>query len=150
MHLSKGHIAAITRLLLVVFLLANAGFTFVLQQCSMGESSDGMACCDGRNPSAAGACANTDPEGGTNAALADGNASCMVLTVVGGLQADPKIVEKDSKAPHIAKVDVLPIPASIFSNGPHCNRQSCLNPSSVSWVSPLSVEKYVLTASFLI
>jgi hypothetical protein len=74
----------------------------------------------------------------------------MVITVLGGLQTDPKFVEKESIAPHLAKIDSVPVSAAAFLNSQNVDRPFSLISSAVHVVSPPSVEKYVLTGSFLI
>ncbi len=150
MHFSSRHIAPVGRLLLVLFFLSNAGLTFVVQRCSMGGASKGMACCDDQNQSAARACAIPDPDKAIHIPLVADTAGCMVVTVVGGLQTDPKFVEQEPAGPHVAKVDVLSAPATAIMSGLAVGRPFCVPLSTDSRVSPISVEKYVLSGSFLI
>ncbi len=150
MHFSSRHIATVGRLLLVLFFLANAGFTYVLQECSMQGTTDGMMCCDGQGPTSASACANVDPDQAIHATLDAGNSGCMVMIVLGGLQTDPKFVEKDARGLHLSKIDFVPVSTTVISSSPNVDGRFSLNSSAVSRVSPPAVEKYVLTASFLI
>jgi hypothetical protein len=84
------------------------------------------------------------------AALTSNNASCMQRTIVGGLQTEPKFVEKESTGSHLAKVGTAPDAGTAFASRPDVERPNSFISSATSRVSPPSVEKYVLTASFLI
>ncbi len=150
MHFNSRHIAIFGRLLLVLFILANAGFTYILQECNMRGISDGMACCDDQAPNSAGACANVDHDQVRHATVDAGSAGCMVRIVVGGLQTDPKFVEKEARCLHLWKGDFVPVSTPAVSSSPNVGGPFSLNSSAVFRVSPPSVEKYVLTASFLI
>jgi len=150
MHSVNKHILALGRLFLVLFFLANTGLTFILYHCTMCGTADGMACCDHQKPATASHCSDMDSPPQTGATLAAHSASCMVTTVVGGLQTDPKFVEKASFAPQVTKIDFVRVALSASSNGPNVDRPFCLLTSVDSNFSPPSVEKYVLTASFLI
>lgn len=150
MHFSSRNIAIVGRLSLVLFFLANAGFTYVLQECNMRGMPGGMMCCDEQGQASAGSSANVDPDPARNATLDAGNAGCMVMIVVGGLQTDPKFVEKEASGPHLSKISFVPVSITIIPGSPNVDGPFSLNSSAFPRVSPPCVEKYVLTASYLI
>ncbi len=150
MHSVSKHILILGRLLLILFILANTGFTFILYQCAMSGAADGMACCDDPHPAATGDCSDMDSPQPTDATPVVLNSSCMITSVVGGLQTDPKFVEKVSTTPQLTKIEFVPVTLSALPNGPYVDRPFCLLSSVDSNISPPSVEKYVLTGAFLI
>lgn len=150
MRLINKHILALGRLSLIVFALANTGFTFVLYECTMSGAADVTACCDDLRTTIAGNCPEMGSPDPTEATLAANYPSCMVTTVVGGLQTDPKFVEKVSFTPQLTKIGFVPVTLSVLSNGPYLDRPFCLHSSVDTNISPPSVQKYVLTGAFLI
>lgn len=150
MHSLSRHILVLGRLLLVLFILANTGFTFVLYECMMCGTTEDMARCGDSHPAAANTCPDMDSPRPMGTHPVVHNPSCMVTTVVGGLQTDPKFVEKVSITPQLTKIDFVPVTLSALSNGPHVDRPFCLLSSVDSNISPPSVEKYVLTGALLI
>ncbi len=150
MHSINRHILVFGRLFLVLFFLANTGFSFILYRCTMSGAADEMACCEDPHPTGAGDCLETDSPQSTDATLVAHNSSCMVMNVVGGLQTDPKFVDKVSLARQLTKIDCAPATVSALSYGTHVDRPFCLLPAVDSNDSPPPVEKYVLTGAFLI
>ncbi len=150
MSFTSRHILTLGRLLLVVFILANSGFTLVLYECKMSDAPPQMACCGEPIPASSDACGDMGSPKPATANPAAISTPCMVMTIAGGLQTDPKFVEKASIDRQVTKIDFMPVEASAPSNGPKPNGPFCLISTAVSRVSPPSVEKYVLTASFLI
>jgi hypothetical protein len=157
MRLVDKHICGSTRLFLVLFFLANSGFTVVLYrctmtQCAMTDSVSGMACCAkvGMDCCTAGSCEGV---AAPQVAVADAvtmDQPCETATVVGGYQTDPTVVEKQFDGRQIFTVDLLPTSAFEGGIGPRADLPAFHFTSTASNVSPPSVETYVLNASFLI
>ena len=104
--LSK-HIVLTTRLFVILFIVANAGFTTVIRQCTM-EPSHPMDCC------AASGERNSTPISGPRS---QGEATvigvlpdCSISTVVGGLANTPALLEKENTI-HSSKI-ITSIPLS--------------------------------------
>jgi hypothetical protein len=74
----------------------------------------------------------------------------MAMTVAGGLQTDPTIVEKESTARLHSKVTMLPVFAPDPALSQNLEEPLFLLSSAASNVSLRSVEKYVLNATFRI
>ena len=144
------HILTLGRLLLVLFLVANSGFTIVLYHCTMRDDPDGVSCCSDNNACPAGTCANAGPGPSADAMLARSDVPCMAMTVAGGLQTDPTIVEKESTARLHSKVTMLPVFAPDPALSQNLEEPLFLLSSAASNVSLRSVEKYVLNATFRI
>jgi len=155
MRLLNKHILGFGRLFLVLFFLANSGFTVVLYhctmtQCAMTDALSGMACCVGMDCCNAGSC---DDVAGLQATVAHAvtvNQPCQTTTVVGGYQTEPTVVEKQFNGRQIINVDLLATSVFETAIGPRVDLPAFHLASAASNVSPPSVETYVLNASFLI
>jgi hypothetical protein len=155
MRFLNEHILGLGRHFLVLFFLANSGFTVVLYhctmtQCTMTDEMSGMACCSGKNGCTAGSC---EDMAGSQAIVAHTSAvdqPCRTATVIGGYQTEPTVVEKEFNGQQILKADLLP--ASLYETaiGSRLDLPVFHPASSASNVSTSSVETYVLNASFLI
>ena len=150
MRFTGKHILVSGRVLLVLFLLANSGFTYVFARCAMSDAPEKMACCQNQEMSSTGSCVDMNAGQPADEHRVVITAPCMVTTLAGGLQTDPKIVEKPSLDQHLSKVNIAPATTPTLLNAPAPNGPFCIVSSAVSSVSLVSVEKYVLTSTFLI
>jgi|GEM_PF-1630514 len=157
MRLVDKHICGFSRLFLVLFFLANSGFTVVLYRCTMTKcamtgSVLGMECCSKARMDCctAGSCEEVAVP---QVAVADAvtmDRPCETATVAGGYQTDPTVVEKQVNGRQLLTVDLLPTSAFETGIGPRVDLPAFHFTSTASNVSPPSVETYVLNASFLI
>lgn len=104
-------------------------------------------CCDPPGASDHHACPNDEESSPVAGASITSVNDCHINAVVGGLSAIQALLEKDSKVQNISVLALL-VPTFV-SLAPRINTSSFIYSYSES-VSPPSVEKYVLTAAFLI
>ena len=146
MNFFSRHSIIVGRLLILLFVLANSGFTVVIRQCMMGLSHP-MECCANSTASA------HDPSmplrAQTTATIAHSDMDCFKTTVVGGLSNTSALVEKESSI-HLLKVDkgITAIPAPNITIPVH--NFSSRSIASFGTISPPSTEKCVLNSTFLI
>jgi hypothetical protein len=145
MSLPNRHIRGIGRVLILLFFLANSGFTLVLRHCTTGM----MECRSASDGHMASACCMMDPPltPGDHAFTA-GN-RCHSVEVAGGLKTDPTLVE-NVRVAHVTKLDmtgILTPSLSSSDNSAHFPHVVTTAPHTVS-ASP--VETYVLNETFLI
>ncbi|MGA9407488.1 MAG: hypothetical protein WBW71_10185 [Bacteroidota bacterium] len=140
MNLYQKHSILAGRILLVLFLGANSGFTTVIRQCAM-ESAHPMDCCSNT-------CENADgPK--SQATIARVLPDCHSTTVVGGLNNTIALLEKESII-HSSKIIIsfLSLQELPFSKTITTQPVYFSNPSLT--FSPASAEKCVLNSTFLI
>jgi hypothetical protein len=146
MILSAKHIVLTTRLFVVLFIVANSGFTAVIHQCTM-EPSHPMDCCAAsgeRNGTPI-----TGPRSQGEASVVGVLPDCSLSTVVGGLANAPALLEKENTI-HSSKI-ITSIPLSeqpAFFNT--ITKQPFHSSGPSLTFSPLSAEKCVLNSTFLI
>ena len=145
MKFLNGHILAIGRLFVLVFFLANSGFTVVFSHCTMQD----MDCCTTPEQGMSGACGMMDPpqpSGGLSVTAGD---DCQKVIVAGGLTVDPTVVEKES-AQRVVRVELFAAFTADLEFSPVSSQLHEPCPSASQNVSPPSVETYILNSSFLI
>lgn len=149
MHLLNRHILTLGRLFLVLFFVANSGFTVVERYCTMAIENQGKACADEDDCCSAATCKDEVAPRPQEAPSLTVSMSCHVVSIAGGLQGDPTIVEKGSNVPYInVPLFLAPdLPLAIYHQADRSLH--LLSPASVD-VSPHSVETYVLNSTFLI
>ncbi len=151
MQFFNRHIVIFGRLFLVVFVLATSGFSIAVSHCTMGSSDAGACTMTGMEQESSGDVCHDDGIPQTaKGTVAASNAPCMVTTVAGGLQTEPTTFEKESLSRHLAKIDLMPLALPALANAQILEKSFTLFSSAGSNVSPPSVEKYVLNATFLI
>jgi hypothetical protein len=155
MQFFKKHKQAFNRIVLVLFAVANSGFSVVLYHCSMtrcpmAEESSRMACCAGNDQCSCGMCDELrvpPPPGGDVLKMV---AECRTATLAGGVLAEPTIVEKVFSQRHIVRSDLSLLVARETAFSPRIKLTSFQPDSPSSSVPTSSVEKYVLNSTFLI
>jgi len=155
MRLINKHISTFGRFFLVLFFIANSGFTVVLYHCSMthramADESSGMTCCAGM---ACCTCASCEDLAGPQTPathVVTVNQQCMTATIAGGNLVEPTIVAREFNGQQILKADLLP--GAVYETGIGSGLSLAIRhlATTASNVSTPSVEKYVLNASFLI
>lgn len=147
------HILVLGRLFLAIFIVANSGFSVALTYCAMSDTDAcSMATANSDDQNMSGTCDDHASPSQANREVAfSQNDPCMLTTVAGGLQTDPTTVEKQSAARNVLeKLADLAFDAPVLvSNQLNGQNFSLFSPSTTN-VSPPSVEKYVLNATFLI
>ncbi len=131
--------AAIVAILLT---LSSSGFTAVLHSCLMAE----RVCCD--QPMSMMARMPAEDGAFPGSPVLQSDMSCCSVTVAGGLNTNPIVAGNQLPAPpHLDLIALLP------SSALSVTQLALTHPalfSSSAVVSPPSVEKYVLNATFLI
>jgi hypothetical protein len=150
MRVLNKNILGFSRLFLMLFFLANSGFTVVLYHCTMTEEMCGMSCCKGISDCSAGACQDMGGSQTPETKSERVDQPCRTATVVGGVQTEPTVVEKQFNGRQIISVDLLPTSVFETAIGPCVDLPAFHFTSTASNVSPPSVDTYVLNASFLI
>jgi len=145
MRFFNRHILTIGRLFVLLFFLANSGFTVVLYHCTMGE----MDCCAGSDDEMSGACSMMDPPQTSSGPSITAGINCQSVIIAGGLKTDPTVVEKES-APRLLKVDLTAAFALDRSLSTDTSQFQSFSLTAVRDVSPPTVETYVLNSTFLI
>jgi hypothetical protein len=129
------------RILAILFILANSGFTAVLRQCTM-KSDAPMECCSVPEKSDA-------VQKNAYSPSIISQFSCHTTTVVGGIANTIALLQKDSAEQNARENELcaqLQLHTSITSTVDHST-----NPAHfAATLSPPSVEKCVLYSSFLI
>jgi hypothetical protein len=140
------HIIVLGRLLAVMFVLANSGFTTVLRQCTM-KSDAPMECCS--IPEKSDAASRDAIQKNATSPSTVSQFGCHTTTLVGGIASTSALLQKES-AKQNAK-------ANEFCAQHQQNTTSTsdvdhsTNPAHfAATLSPPSVEKCVLNSSFLI
>ena len=145
MKLRERHILFIGRILVLLFFLANSGFTVIFHRCTMED----VSCCGGSDDNRSGNCGMMDlPQAfGGPSVTAGGN--CISVIIAGGLKADPTVVEKEFTA-GLAKADLVVASTQDFGSSTISPQFQLLSSTATRDVSPPSVAKYVFNSSFLI
>ncbi len=128
--------------MVLLFVLANSGFTMVMYTCSMGCCGDGRICA----PAGSGGRSSVPH---FPISVAGVRLSCMSVTIAGGIHTDPTVVEKKFSARPLHSGLV---PAALSDQRPviHSLPSSTLKAFAGRWVVPSSVEKCALNSTFLI
>ncbi|MGA7159554.1 MAG: hypothetical protein WBZ48_01040 [Bacteroidota bacterium] len=140
MNLSPKHSILAGRLLVVLFVLANSGFTAVIRQCTM-ISDQPMDCCSNASDK------ENVPQ--TGATLAGVFPECHISTIVGGLTNTVAFFEKENVSHSSKFITLFPLLQELrFSNTLTAELlySSNLSPSFF----PRSAEKCILNSTFLI
>jgi hypothetical protein len=141
--------AAMGRLFLLLFVLANSGFTLVLYQCAMSAASEDMACCETSGKEMDDSCQMSTGHQPAQSATVTSNDACHSVVVAGGLQETPSFVEKvalssiDKTILTVAVAPLLSVPSLV-------THSFSLHTSVETNVSPRAVDTYVLNSTFLI
>lgn len=139
------HTLVAGRVLLLFFVLANTGFTVVLDYCIMGS----MVCCIESDTAKDDPCCATQHSHRSGDLTISGTLGCHSTELVGGLNSNPTLVESrpvmqgpkvDTPSPFAAGY----ITAHFSTHLPTFRHDGSLHPF------PTSVETYVLNSSFLI
>ncbi len=136
MIFNNKHIKILGRIVVSLFFLASSGFTVILNTCVM----DTPECCDTT-------CRESLPS--PMGPSVQGQLGCHANTVAGGLNSIPALVEKGSK-PQNNRLEILSETALHCAKRAQSGTSSWFTVSFSHNISPPSVEKYVLNASFLI
>jgi hypothetical protein len=145
------HIVVVGRLLVVLFVLANSGFTAVLHQCAMGgeqsaQSNQTIECCSTSSENSRSAC--EVPQATPSSSIVN-QFTCHTNTVVGGLAGTSALLEKESKTQLSKLGEWSGNLAQEIVFKPIINHSFTLAHFAIN-TSPPSVEKCVLNSSFLI
>jgi hypothetical protein len=139
------------RILAVLFVLANSGFTAVLHQCAMeskqaAPSDQSMECCDTPDRDNDAAC---EVSQGPSSAPHGIHFTCHTSTIVGGMPSTSALLSEQSKT-QLSKFGEWSanFPQHAVSR-PIINRSFTLDYFAIN-ATPPSVEKCVLNSSFLI
>jgi hypothetical protein len=145
MKFLNRHLLTIGRLFVLLFLLANSGFTVVLYRCTMGE----IDCCGTSEDDMSCACSTMDPPHTSSEPSIAAGINCQSVIVAGGLKTDPTVVEKESAA-RLLKVDLVVAFAPNFASSTITSQFHPFFLPSVRDVSPPTVGTYILNSTFLI
>ena len=148
MKYSKKHIVAFGRLLVLLFVLANAGFTAVLHKCSMENTqvTKLAECCGNSDESNRLACELPQSMSSSTHGV---QFTCHTNTIVGGLTGTTALLEKKSKI-QLSKFSERQVSLHQVSTFTSDVIHSIYFSFSSTSISPPSVEKCVLYSSFLI
>jgi hypothetical protein len=155
MRVINKHMSAFGRLFLLLFFLANSGYTVVLYhctvtQCAMKDGMSGKACCTGKDDCTTESCEALAAPQGPVAPSVTVDQKCMTATIAGGNLHEPAIVEVKFNGQQILKADLLPTAIFGTAIGSRLDLPAFHLASSASNVFTSSVETYVLNATFLI
>ena len=139
------HIPAIGRLFVLLFFVANSGFTVVLYHCTMEEKD----CCTTSNEHLSCDFGTMDlPQTPGVPSVTTGD-NCHSMTIAGGVKTDPKVVEKESVT-RVIKVDLAATFTPVFALSTVPSLQQPFSSTASQNASSPSVETYVLNSTFLI
>ncbi len=145
MNSINRHMVVLGRLFLLMFFVANSGFTVALDFCTMGD----MSCCSKPEHHKADACNMMDAPQASGDQVISSDNSCHVITVARVLKTDPTVIHNDFYS-RLAKVDLIAAIVPHFAVSPVMGLSPWLSPGKSSSNPPPAVETYVLNASFLI
>jgi hypothetical protein len=145
MRFLNRHIVTVGRLFVLLFFLANSGFTVVFYHCTMEE----MDCCGSKDEEMSGACSMMDPPQASSGPAVTSGDNCHSIIVAGGLKTDPTVLEKESVA-RVIKVDLVPAFTPDFTLSTVFPQVQPLFSNASQNVSSPAVETYVLNSTFLI
>ena len=140
-HLGR-HIRWWASVFALLFFFSVSGFTAIVRVCTMKP----MACCMGPGQMSNRTCDNGSPSVPGKAVFS--NSVCHVDLVAGGLNSVQGLVEKDAHSPvkTVAAAFLAP-----YAQDVAFNRSDDVSFALINQISPPpAVEKYILTASFLI
>jgi hypothetical protein len=145
MRFLNQHILTIGRLFVLLFFLANSGFTVVLYHCTMEE----MECCTTSDGQMSGACSMMDPPQTPSGPAVTSGDNCQSMIIAGGLKTDPTLLEKESVG-RVIKLDLVPAFTPDFAFSTVFPQVQPFSLTASQNVSPPAVETYVLNSTFLI
>ena len=155
MRFADEHTLTFGRLFLLLFFIANSGFTVVLYNCSMAPRAttnemSGMSCCEGMACCTGAGCEDAARPQAPVGHVVRVDQQCLTATMAGGSLTEPTIVEKAFNGQQILKAD--PLWAVVYEPviGSGLDLPGFHLVSASSNVSRSSVETYVLNVSFLI
>lgn len=134
------------RVLAILFILANSGFTAVLRQCTM-KSDAPMECCSGSKESDEATCDGSQNQAGLR--LIESQFSCHSTTLAGGIASTSAFLQKES-AKQTAMGNELCSQHQQYTTSTSAVGHSTNPAYFAATLSPPSVEKCVLNSSFLI
>ena len=142
MRFITGHIILVGRVVAFLFFLSSSGFTTAFHLCTM----EATECCDPSGTTDHKACQDENlPAAGLSV---KGVFDCHTNTLGGGLNPVQGLVEKQVRQEH-SKPDIVVFAFSCTLDAPGFHSNPLLLPQAAT-ASPPSVEKYVLTAAYLI
>ena len=145
MRFLNRHIVIIGRLFVLLFFLANSGFTVVLYHCTMEE----MDCCNTSDERMSDACSMMDPPQASSGPAITAGDNCHCVIVAGGLKTDPTVVEKESLT-QVIKVDLVSSFTPSLALSTVSSQVRLFSSTASQNASPPAVETYVLNSTFLI
>lgn len=141
----RRNISGVYRLFILLFFVANSGFTVVLYHCTM----DGMPDCINSDKGVPVNCGAGEHQQASGALVTSASMPCHVIKVAGGFHTDPSVVERESGTKHI-KVEQIQAPVSLCVSIPLVHHETYLFNCNRSNTSLHPVEAYVLNSTFLI
>lgn len=145
MRFLNRHILTIGRLFVLLFFVANSGFTVVLYHCTMEE----MDCCTTSNGQMSSDCSMMDPPQTSSGPSVTAGNDCHSMIIAGGVKTDPTVVEKESVA-RVIKVDLAASFTPDFALSTVSSLYQSFSLSASQIASAPAVETYVLNSTFLI
>ena len=139
----RRHIVAVGRILAVLLLLANSGFTMVLHSCLMGSSR----CAE--LPMGMGMHGKAQSQS-SGMELATLSVPCCAVTVAGGINDKPVTTERTAETGIQKSAPVAEMPLLHDPGEPGPDASSRFLSYAAERVAPHPVEKYILNAAFLI
>ena len=135
------------RLFLLLFVVANSGFTAILYHCNMLNRMEAMPCCE--IPGSGSTKASTGSQLPEGSELYSVGFPCYTLHLAGGLQTHPSVLVRESSAKNLKTSCLVALDPAIcsLSSSPQSTASYV---ASASNTPRSSVEKYVLNASLLI
>ncbi len=136
------HINLLSSVVAFLFAFGSSGLAVVINNCTMTSQ---MQCCQSMSDQTAGDCSNPIQTSGIPSVQSEAN--CSTSTLVGGLITNPGVVDNNRLVQKIS-VNVLPMNDCLS-----CVQTLTRSVPVIAFagsISPSSVEKHILNASFLI
>ena len=146
MKIFTPHMILSGRILAILFILANSGFTAVLRQCTM-KSDAPMECCS--IPEKSDAASRDAVQKNGNSPSIVSQFSCHTTSLVGGIASTSALLQKESAKQNVKGNELC---AQLQQNTTSTSTfdHSMNHAHFAATLSPPSVEKCVLNSSFLI
>jgi hypothetical protein len=146
MKFFSKHTIIAGRILAILFVLANSGFTTVLRQCTM-KSDAPMECCN--IPEKSDAASRDAVQKNANSPSIVSQFSCHTTTLVGGIASTSALLQKESARQNAKANEFCAQHQQSTTSTSDVDHST--NPAHfAATLSPPSVEKCVLNSSFLI
>lgn len=136
------HINLLGSVVAFLFAIGSSGLAVIIHSCAMRSE---MPCCQKISDEMGGDCSNPIQTSGIPSIHSDTN--CSTSTVVGGLTTNPGVVDNNQL---VQKISSVAVPMNACLSCVQTLTSSVSDIANAVSISPPTVEKHILNATFLI